>query len=363
MKIMKRKYIKLGKIKETINQKTKAKTTKSFNYGFAILRPLLAFLVVAAHNFNSKSTKNKYILNITKNRLFHVPCFFIMSFYLTHKSLLSLNLKAIIYRLLRLLIPYIGWPMIVMKLNHIYNKKHHTNYPDTYRQLKLQFLWGKPIIGQLWFQWHLIVFSIFFIIIIFIFRKHTLFILHLLLISVFVVQYKGFDYNKYLINFPNESKRTLRFFFGAATFPIIGFTLGFCNIIDYLGKRKIKTLVISVIIYYILENYQIFHNTRGFGYVGIELNIKSLCLIFIFSSFPSEKIKNKYLSKFIIVITNYTAGVFYLHIVIQRYFSDYFNDLKRGTFRGLFIDYIICYFICFFGMLIFGKTPIKHMFC
>ena len=74
---MKGKYIKLKTNKNS--KKEKSKSLKTFNYGFAILKSILAFLVVAVHNFESKSTNNKIVLFITKHRMFQVPSFFILS--------------------------------------------------------------------------------------------------------------------------------------------------------------------------------------------------------------------------------------------------------------------------------------------
>jgi hypothetical protein len=98
-------------------------------------------------------------------------------------------------------------------------------------------------------------------------------------------------------------------------------------------------------------------------YPGFKLNIRAICIIFIFSLFPSEKITNKYISKFLQTITNYTGPVYYLHIPLSRYLSYYNKDVKYLTFSGLFIDYFACYCVGFFGTLIFGKTPLKYLFC
>ena len=98
-------------------------------------------------------------------------------------------------------------------------------------------------------------------------------------------------------------------------------------------------------------------------YQGINLNIQCICLIFIFSLFPSDKIKNKYLAKFLTQITNYTGGVFYLHVTVRDYCRVILDRVKSGTFSGVVIVYLICYFICFVGTIIFGKTPIKYLFC
>ena len=63
------------------------------------------------------------------------------------------------------------------------------------------------------------------------------------------------------------------------------------------------------------------------------------------------------------IITNYTGGVFYLHLPIKKYFTIYFDSIRNHTFTGVIVIYLISYFICFVGMMIFGRTPLKYLFC
>ena len=178
-------YLKIQK-KEVIN------SSKPFNYGLAILKTILAFLVVIAHQFKPNSTKNKLIVNIfSKNRNFHVPSFFIMSFYFTCNNLLSLNPKKILNRFIRLFIPYFGWPIIILQINRKYNQIFKAKFPESIEALKYQLLWGDGYVGQFWFQWDLIVTTFLFVIIIFTFRKNCLFILILVLILFYYFQYTG----------------------------------------------------------------------------------------------------------------------------------------------------------------------------
>ena len=169
--------------------KTKTKANKQFNYGLALLKSILAFLVVIRHNFDPRSTKNKIILKITsRNILFHVPSFFIMSFYFMYKNLLSLNPKIILNRFMRLLIPYIGWPIIIFNINRFLNKYFNKKLKDSYLLLKYQFLYGgAQFLLTFWYSWNLIAITLLFILIIFIFRKHALFILQIILICSYVV--------------------------------------------------------------------------------------------------------------------------------------------------------------------------------
>ena len=99
-----------------------------------------------------------------------------------------------------------------------------------------------------------------------------------------------------------------------------------------ISKCKIKTLIFSYIIYNVTNNYKIFTKIKGLGYNGISLNIQSIVVIFIFSLFPSEKIKNEFTKKLLILATNHTAGVYYLHFSVNQFFYNYLDDIKKGLF-------------------------------
>ena len=335
---------------------------KPFNYGFAILKSILAFLVVVTHQFKSNSTQNKLILNITRQRYFHVPCFFTMSFYFMFNTLYSLNPKKIFIRIIRLLIPYIGWPLILFELNKQYNKFSPYKLNVDYERLKIQLLWGTGFLLHFWYMWNLIAITIIFIIIIFIFRKYSLIVLHIMLFLSYVSQYSGYSYNK--IKKEVQYKRDLLGrMFEMMPYAVIGFTLGYYNIINILQNMKIKTFIFSILIYNFVDDYKVFADVQGFLYTGIYLTIRSVCVIFIFSLFPSDKINNEYLTKFLKIITNYSGGVYYLHWSLITYLNKFNNEFKNGTFYSIFLNYLICYFICYIGNLIFGKTPLKYLFC
>ena len=96
-----------------------SKKIKVFNYGLAILKSFSAFYVIIFHNFKPNTTKNKVILYITSIKVRHVQAFFIMSFCCICNNLLSLNIKILIKRIERLLIPYILWPITIWTINDI----------------------------------------------------------------------------------------------------------------------------------------------------------------------------------------------------------------------------------------------------
>ena len=101
---MKRKYLKLKRTESYL--KLNSNNTKGIKYDLLILKFILSFIVLTSHNFNRKTTKNEYIINLTKNRKLHVTSFFIMSFYFMSEYFNSLEIKILLKRLIRLLIPY-----------------------------------------------------------------------------------------------------------------------------------------------------------------------------------------------------------------------------------------------------------------
>lgn len=343
--------------------KNKLNTPKIFNFGFAFLKVFLSFDVIRTHLFKSWSTKNKFLLYILKNRRFHVPCFFILSFYFSQKEIILLNYKKFKNRLERLLIPYIFWPIIIFLYNNIFqNLFNKKKLIISLKDLIYQILYGHIFIRQLWFQWDLIMITIFFYIFIFIFKKKYLFFLQLLYFLAYIFQYSG-NNRKFFYYLKAENRVCISRLAEMLPYAVIGFTLSYLNIIKKLQNYKIKTLVFCLIIYNFISKYLVFSKFKfSVAYGGIKLNIISICIIFIFSLFPSEKITNMRLIIILKFITNYTAGVFYLHNTIIFYFKNIINPIKRGSFKGCIIVYLICYFISFIGIKIFGKTKLRNLF-
>lgn len=333
-----------------------------FNYGLAILKVYLAFLVEIIHNFNRNSSNNKIINIITRGLIHPVPSFFILSFYFMCSSLISINIKKFYSRLERLFIPYIFWPIIIWLINNLFNLKYNGKFINTFFALKYQLLYGHVYMAQFWFLWSLIVITLIFNIIISIFKRSFLFILQILLLISYLLQYSGFIYTNIFLKYPFHKQYTLSRIFGMLPLGITGFILGLYNVINIMKKNRIKFIIFCIIIFKLINNYNVFVNQQTNLYFGIKLNIDACCVIFIFSLFPLDQIENKYIKKFLILITNHSAGIFYLHVSIKHYFMLFFDDIKKGTLLGIILNYLLCYLICFFGIKFFGKTRFKYLF-
>ena len=285
-----------------------------------------------------------------------------MSFYFMYKDLLSSNIKAYLKRLERLLIPYIVWPIIVFILNNYILCKFIVVQKFSFNDLKYQFIIGRGVLGILWFQWNLIMLTSIFFFIIYFWKKKYLFLIQIFACFSYTIQYSG--YNKKLINILRpEIKFTLGKFFESVPFASTGLSLASFQILNIIQKYKIQTLFFCLYIFISSDKYSIITDLKfSNSYSGLIFNVRAICLIFIFSLFPSDKISNIKIKKILRYITNYTAGVYYLHMHIIKYFKFFIDPIKKGNIFGLFIIYLICYFICFVGILLFGKTKLKNLF-
>ena len=73
--------------------------------------------------------------------------------------------------------------------------------------------------------------------------------------------------------------------------------MGNFGIIRKLQNNKVKTFVLSLIIFIFIDKYEIFYNLNGVAYPGIKINIHSIFLIFIFAMFHIDNISNKLIFK------------------------------------------------------------------
>ena len=139
---------------------------KSIYLGIELLRFLLCFWVVIFHCSNYKKKHSKYIL-----RAFHVPTFFVISFYFFYPILFKKNIDKNITRFHRLLIPYLLWPILLLIMDNIIKRIFlgHVNMKVSLKKLFLQILFGVGINGVFWFHFTLIFISLLFSIFAFLF--------------------------------------------------------------------------------------------------------------------------------------------------------------------------------------------------
>lgn len=175
------------------------------------------------------------------------------------------------------------------------------------------------------------------VIIQFLFTKDILFILLFIEIFAYFLQYSNLNYKQF-VKYDQYKSLSLGRFFEILPFCITGYILASLKIINHFKNFKIKTIFLILINIILITKYNILNVTKGFDYQNIDLHILSVSIFIIISLFPSNNLKNKLLIKIIKLITNYTSGIYYLHIPIRNYF------------------------ISFIGIKVFGKTKLRHLF-
>ena len=72
-------------------------------------------------------------------------------------------------------------------------------------------------------------------------------------------------------------------------------------------------------------------------------------------------IRNKNIIKFIEFISNHTAGIYYIHNILNYYFS-IFSLTNNKKLNGAIIIYILSYNLSLFGKFKFKNTKLINLF-
>ena len=356
--------VKLSRIiKKLKTGKKRPKQEKVYDIGLSILRPFFAYIVIMTHcyNYNYLSKKWKVIYQKSERFFFPVRVLFIMSFYFSYKTIISSDYKKKYDRFIRLFIPYFIWPTIFYFLDKILKRFIFFGGLITIKSLIKQYLIGAPVIGPLWYHTIMILYYILLNINVIIFKNSYNFIAIIISIVAFIVQYNGIN-QKFIKKYDIDYKRTYGRIAEIAPSILIGFLIASSGLMNFFRKYKLRVFVICTLINYFLIKYDIFIQNTGTDYAGVKSYLISIVIFIGFSVFPSEKVKNKIIIKIIKILTNYTAGVYYLHLPLSRYLKSKIISIKKRTFKGCGLLYILSYLICFFGDLILGRTRLKNLF-
>lgn len=337
------------------------KVKKTFNIGMAFLRIYLSFLVVTSHCFiPNGATRKKIILKIIRNNI-HVPIFYILSFYFCYKLFKSKDIIKIKIRFQRLLIPYFIWPIIIWSLHYLLSFLFIKINKISFQILILQLLTGHAFMLVFWFQYDLILITVLIVIIHLLFNEK--FILYILINLKFFGIFFTYSNINYILFFKyNFNKRyTFGRIFEVIPYCITGYILASLSLVYYLSQHIIISINIILFLLILIIKYNIFLEINGFLYQGLKLYAISISIFFIFSLFPTKRIGNYYIIKFIKFISTYTAGIYFIHIPLYDFLC-IFSLIKNGELIGAIITYVMSFFISLFGKLIFKNTKLINLF-
>ena len=318
-------------------------------------------MVVLDHLYNGKNFRNYYYIIY-----YHIPTFFLISFFFTYKTLISFKINKIKSRLERLFIPYFIWTIIPWMINcFCFFILNISNY-HFLKHLIISLINGHEFNFVLWFQNILILLTILFLIIIYIFKKTYLIILFLLTLTAYIFQYSKINYLFFKRNFKGNSRATFGRFAEAFPNAMTGFYLSSLDVVTKGENHRIKILFFGVIILILITKFHYYDkldSSYNFKYGGIRLNIGAICIFMIFSLLPFEKIKKKVIIIIISKITSNTGGIYFIHRLLGKGYFRLFNlSNDKGNLFFCIIIYLLSYIISFYGFILLKNTNLKHIF-
>lgn len=218
------------------NMKTKnILINKSTNLGIEILRAYMSFSIVILHFLKYPYNTNNFTKFVFYCQPFYVRIFFLISFYFSYNTFISRNIAKIKERFIRVLIPYIFWPVFIWIWNIINNYKtiNRDYMLIQFKSLFLQILIGCDFYPVFWFHFDLIIISIVIIIIIFSFNNYFLFIFEIICPLFYII-------NKSWEEFISFYKHicSIRPLLESFIYSLSGFFLGAKSTIILLKKKK-----------------------------------------------------------------------------------------------------------------------------
>ncbi len=98
-----------------------------------------------------------YPSRILQEYIYSMFLFFFISFYFSYNTLSSRKSDKIKERIKRILIPYVGWTLVL----YVYNNIDKAKQPYDLKNLYYQILMGCKIYGIFWFLFNLLLLTMF----------------------------------------------------------------------------------------------------------------------------------------------------------------------------------------------------------
>ena len=308
---------------------------KQVNLGLSLLRVWLSFEVVVDHYWHVTGLTGAMKF-LSASRSLAVPCFLLMSFYLTANRYSCSDGTWLKTRFGRLFIPYFIWPVIyfvlvwaaaalspvfvesTVSLTEL--KYYGFDLAIDWLDLVRQWLCGidRRLVHQFWFHNNLIILTVaMFALLKFVKgARHRIYILSGLAMAGFVLQYS--PVNMWLFErFDFEVKYS----FGrlAATLPYaaIGLMIGFNrrSLASIKGSLRMFLAVSGLFLLFFVFYSGGFPRPKGLGYQGVSLILMALGTVMFFHYLPLERVPGR-LAKAIDLVSRYCMGIYCCHLAV-----------------------------------------------
>jgi hypothetical protein len=221
-----------------------------------------------------------------------------------------------------------------------------------------QLIVGAGYHNLFYFLFILMILTILFTIISLLYNKSSIFIFQISLIVAYILQYSY--WNLYFFSqYSNAIKHSLGEIVEFLPFAVMGFTLRYLDIITKIIQFKDLAIFFSIVIIFLILEFDIFVIIKGFWYPGILLNVGGICIFILFSSFS---LQNRKIIIVLKIITKFTGGIYYIHLICRNILRQKFVFIANRGFFGSISIYITSYIICCIGNKLSCETKLKFLF-
>ena len=317
------------------------------NYGLSLLKMLMAFEVLLSHFASWKEYDPRLVWPFRQLNSLAVPCFLIISFYLTAHSFRKRDNEKTIDRFKRLLIPQIFWAFIYYIIYAVIDLVLHKGLHSGISDLFLQLITGhsRYLNPSMWYQFDLIIVTLLFSILFHYLddRKIDIVFIFLLAISYFL-QFSGINHSIFH-EMEFEFKYPLGRIVETIPYAIIGYYLRCFDIFNKLKKYRYFIMIAAVVLF--LGGFYVpWPEIDDFGYGGLAKPYLSLCIIAFAFLAPFEYLNQK-TKNMILKISDYTLGIYCIHRLINTLLQVFLPFIALRSIERCVLIYILSYFICF----------------
>lgn len=316
------------------------------NYGFSLLKMLLAFEVILGHFVIWKEYDPRIVWPFRELVTLAVPCFVILSFYLTANSYLRRDDEKFKIRFRKLLLPQIVWAVIYYVIYALIDAFMHADLHSGPMDLFWQTLTGhsRYLNPSMWYQFDVIVITLIFYLI-FRYLDDRKAYIALIALTVFAIVMEFSGINKALFgNLEFELKYPLGRIVEMIPFAFIGFSLRYFNIYEKLKKHRYIIMPLCVVAF--LVGYHIpWTILDDFGFAGFVKPYLALCVVTFAYLAPFEYLSLN-IKKIIVKMTDYSLGIYCIHRLVNTLLLVFLPSLSIRSFARCIMLYILCYVTC-----------------
>ena len=308
---------------------------KKVNLGLNLLRVWLSFEVVADHFWHAKGLTGTMAF-LYAMRSVAVPCFLLMSFFLTANRYAGSDTKWLRTRFGRLCVPYFIWPVVYFVLILVLSavSPHFVNTTVSTTELKAygfdlavngwdlvrQWVFGidRRLVHQFWFHGNLIFWTAGMFLLLFLVkgRNARIYALSVCMMVSFVMQYSPL--NKMLFGgFDFEMKYSLGRLFATLPYAALALMIGFNQkrISEIRGGARVFLSIAGLFLLFFVHYSKCLPRPSGLGYQGINLILMALGIVTFFYFLPLDKAP-KWLEGAIGLVSRYCMGIYCCHLVL-----------------------------------------------